>query len=389
MEPNALDEMMALMRSGNQIGGITAGVKIWNRGDNLLTRLCSTRYWFAFNIERACQSIWGCVSCLSGPIALYRACDLDTILGPWNLQVFGGKHTTFGDDRHLTNQLLGHGLHCRYTHRTWCDSESPKTFVRWITQQTRWTKSFFREAFWFPKSFAYHHPWMFLEMTIHTLYPFFLLSTCFHLLFDPSEGHKLRPVVWLITIFGLAFVKSLVALVIEFDPWLLLFALYGFIHFFGLLPTKLWALVTLNSTGWGTGARSATERKKHQTFAQRSFLIGHLVVWFGIVFTGIGYFVYRLFDNPLLLLITVAMVIMTIYLYWDPDKFSDKFQELREKGPAWMRKRKSASAPEHGAVEIVGDSPDTLSEKPKAPLVKEEPITITSVLPSPTASIKD
>jgi hyaluronan synthase len=262
MEANALDEMMILMRSGPQIGGITAGVKIWNRADNLLTRLCSTRYWFAFNIERACQSIWGCVSCLSGPIALYRSCDLDTILGPWNLQTFGGKHTTFGDDRHLTNQLLGHGLHTRYTHRTWCDSESPKTFVRWIAQQTRWTKSFFREAFWFPKSFAYHHPWMLLEMTIHTLYPFFLLATVFHLLFDPTAGSKTRPLVWLVTIFGLAFVKSIVALLIEFDPWLLLFAFYGFIHFFGLLPTKLWALVTLNSTGWGTGARSATERKK-------------------------------------------------------------------------------------------------------------------------------
>lgn len=117
------------MRSSNEIGGVTADVRIWNRNKSLLARMCSVRYWMAFNIERACQSWWGCVGCISGPMGLYRACDLHEILGLWNLQRFGGKDTTFGDDRHLTNQILAKGLRTRYTHRTYCESESPTTFV--------------------------------------------------------------------------------------------------------------------------------------------------------------------------------------------------------------------------------------------------------------------
>ena len=79
-----------------------------------------------------------------------------TILGPWILQSFLGKETTFGDDRHLTNRILSLGHKTGYTHLAFCDSDTPAGYVRWVKQQTRWSKSFFREAFWFPKSFAYH-----------------------------------------------------------------------------------------------------------------------------------------------------------------------------------------------------------------------------------------
>jgi hyaluronan synthase len=315
IQNNSLDEMLTLLRSSPDIGGVTADVKIWNRAESLLARLCAARYWLAFNIERACQSMWGCVSCLSGPMSMYRTSDLETILGPWNLQIFGGKATTFGDDRHLTNQLLAQGLRTRYTHRTWCDSESPTSFVRWVAQQTRWSKSFFREAFWFPASYAYQAPWMLLETTEQVLYPFILIATVFHFLFDPANGTNWRPVIWLATMFAVAFVKSFVAMIISRDPWMLLFSCYGFIYFFGLLPSKVWALFTMNKTGWGTSARSSSESKVGQSFLQRSFQVGHLVVWYVAVCVGIGFFVRRIFGNPLFFLISAFTLIPAVFLY--------------------------------------------------------------------------
>ena len=111
IQNNGLDEMLTLLRSSPYIGGVTADVKIWNRAESLLTRLCAARYWLAFNIERACQSMWGCVGCLSGPMSMYRTSDLETILGPWNLQTFGGKATTFGDDRTVPRQHPGRLRH--------------------------------------------------------------------------------------------------------------------------------------------------------------------------------------------------------------------------------------------------------------------------------------
>ena len=315
---NGLDEMLTLLHSSDQIGGVTADVKIWNRAESLLARLCSARYWFAFNIERACQSLWRCVGCLSGPMSMYRSSDLETILGPWNLQTFGGKATTFGDDRHLTNQLLAHGLRTRYTHRTWCDSESPTSFVRWVAQQTRWSKSFFRESFWFPASFVYQSPWMLVETTIQALYPFILIATVFHFLFDTSDSSPWRPIIWLCTMFGVALFKSALAVLISWDLWLLLFSLYGFVYFFGLLPSKIYALLTMNQTAWGTSARSATERKRGQSFLQRSFHIIHLVIWYAAVFVGIGFFVYKVFGNALYLLIGAFALLPTLFLYWEP-----------------------------------------------------------------------
>lgn len=372
VQENGLDEMLTLLRSSPDIGGVTADVKIWNRAEGLLTRLCAARYWFAFNVERACQSTWRCVGCLSGPMSMYRSSDLDTILGPWNLQTFGGKETTFGDDRHLTNQLLAHGLNTRYTHRTWCDSESPTAFVRWVAQQTRWSKSFFREAFWFPASFAYQSPWLLLEMTIQTLYPFILVATVFHLLYDTSDTNKWRPLIWLVTMFGIALFKSIMALLICWDPWLLLFALYGFIYFFGLLPSKIWALFTMNQTSWGTSARSATERKRGQTFTQRSFHVGHLVVWFTAVFVGIGFFVYRLLDNALFFLIGAAAIIASMFLYWDRSNFDFWIETV----VLWFKRKHTA--PERAVVLVYGDS--ALPESPplvyKSPDAKEKPVSV-------------
>lgn len=227
--------MYTLLESSPDLGGVTADVKIWNRNESFLALMCAVRYWFAFNIERACQSFWGCVGCLSGPMGLYRTYDLDRILGPWSLQVFAGKETTFGDDRHLTNRLLSLGCTTRYTHRTYCQSESPTEFVRWVKQQTRWSKSFFREAFWFPKAFGYHSFWLTVETTKQALYPFILVATVLHMLFHPTSC--LRPIAWLATMFGVAFIKSLFALAIERDLCMLLFSFYGVIYFFGLLPS--------------------------------------------------------------------------------------------------------------------------------------------------------
>ncbi|KAG4418092.1 hypothetical protein IFR04_008753 [Cadophora malorum] len=317
IQNNGLDEMLTLLHSSPDVGGVTADVKIWNRAESLLARLCAARYWLAFNIERACQSMWACVGCLSGPMSMYRASDLETILGPWNLQTFGGKATTFGDDRHLTNQLLAQGLRTRYTHRTWCDSESPTSFVRWVAQQTRWSKSFFREAFWFPASFAYQAPWMLLETTIQALYPFILIATVFHFLFDPATENNLSPVIWLVTMFAIAFVKSFVAMIMSRDPWMLLFSCYGFLYFFGLLPSKVWALFTMNKTGWGTSARSSSERK------------------YLAVCVGIGFFVRRIFGNPLFFLIGAFTLIPAVFLYLG--------DSVAAKLSGWFGRKKPAS----------------------------------------------
>lgn len=227
--------MFTLLDSSPNLGAVTANVKIWNREESFLTTLCAFRYWFACNIERACQSYWGCVGCMSGPMGMYRTYDLDCVLGPWLLQSYGGRETTFGDDRHLTNQILSRGLNTRYTHRTSCQTESPSDFVRWIKQQTRWARSFFREAFWFPRTLAHQSPWYTFEITKQVILSFTLIGTIIHFLYWPTS--RSRPFVCFVTMLAISFLKSLCAVAIEKDWSMLLYTFYSIHYVLGILPS--------------------------------------------------------------------------------------------------------------------------------------------------------
>lgn len=144
LEPTALKKMWILLDSDPNYGALTADVRIENCCDSFVSLRSPLRYRMAFNIERACQSAFRCVTCISSPMALYRDYNLESIIGMWLCKKLLGMHTTFGDDRHLTNCLLGKGLKTVYTHRTCYHSESPSSFIRWIRQQTCYSNSIAR-----------------------------------------------------------------------------------------------------------------------------------------------------------------------------------------------------------------------------------------------------
>ncbi|KAI0702366.1 nucleotide-diphospho-sugar transferase [Cerioporus squamosus] len=311
----AVTNLMALLFSSPKLAGVTGDVRIWNKKESFLARMSALRYWFAFNVERACQSGFGCVGCLSGPLGLYKVSDMMTILGPWILQSFLGKETTFGDDRHLTNRILSLGHKTGYTHLAVCDSDTPAGYVRWVKQQTRWSKSFFREAFWFPKSFAYHDFWLTVETTKQFLYPMILTATVLQMLYKP--GDLIRPAIWLGTMFGVATIKSLYGVIAEGDLYYMLFGAYGFMYFFGLLPSKLFACFTVGITTWGTSARSKSEFTRPESFYSRTTHIGHLVVWYLALTVGLGFFFASRLSTPLFFLIALVGLFPVLHVYSD------------------------------------------------------------------------
>ena len=95
-------------------------MQILNKYDSWISFLSSVRYWMAFNVERACQSYFGCVQCISGPLGMYRNSLLQQFLEDWYHQKFLGSKCSFGDDRHLTNRVLSLGYRTKYTTRSKC-----------------------------------------------------------------------------------------------------------------------------------------------------------------------------------------------------------------------------------------------------------------------------
>jgi hyaluronan synthase len=242
------------------IGAVTGDVRVTNKRDNLLTRLISYRYWSAFHQERAAQSYFNVVMCCSGPFAAYRRVVVDRIKDDYVRQVFLGQLCTFGDDRHLTNLILREGYRVVFDNRAVVFTQVPTTLPKYIRQQVRWNKSFYREMLWTLKFAHRRHPYLGVDLFLQAVLPFMLMvalvATAYQAIFV-DISHVWKYVAMLVAI---ALVRAGYGLVRTRDPGFLLFVVYGFLHVFVLIPTRLYALVTMKRTHWGTRTLPAGPR---------------------------------------------------------------------------------------------------------------------------------
>ena len=116
-----------------------------NAWRNTLTKMQTVRYYVAFSVLKAAESVFSSVTCCSGCCAAYRRSALTPVLDAWLNQKFLGRPATFGDDRSLTNMILR-------THKVIYDSKArvstlvPETYSQFFRQQLRWKKSWVRES---------------------------------------------------------------------------------------------------------------------------------------------------------------------------------------------------------------------------------------------------
>lgn len=254
LDPDAVVHLLAPMENP-RIGAVTGDVKIWNN-NRPLSFFSALRYWFAFNLERSAQSFFGVVTCVSGPLGLYRSSVLRKVIDPWVDQRFLGEKCTYGDDRHLTNRILGEGYKVVYTHFAYCFTETPTNFTRWVSQQTRWSKSFYRELLFNVRSFHKHELWLTYDLLYQGLYPFFLLySIIWHGILSFQEGTFTYLILWMLTIFMGGWARSLFAYAWTGKRLFYLYFIYSYLYIAGILPAKIYALLTLWDTSWGTSPR--------------------------------------------------------------------------------------------------------------------------------------
>lgn len=238
-----------------RVGAVTGDVKILNVV-NYLSLLSSVRYWFAFNLERAAQSFWGVVNCVSGPLGAYRSDVIREVLDDWMQQTFLGERCTYGDDRHLTNLTLRNRWQVLYTPFASCQTETPTTLWRWVRQQIRWNRSFYREMI-FNFKWAHKHPlWLTYDLTYQTLFPALLLiGMAMQVVFAVHTRSFVPTLVFVTSLLLGGGFRSLYSYLLTRDPRKFCLAFYGFLYIIFLLPARLWALATLWHTTWGTSAR--------------------------------------------------------------------------------------------------------------------------------------
>jgi hyaluronan synthase len=263
-------------------------------------------------MERAYQSFTGNVLCVSGPIGMYRITDLEKIIDKWSEQVFLGKQCTYGDDRHLTNLILGLGKNVMYVPNSYAETETPSSWYRFFKQQTRWNKSAFREFFWSVKILDKHSLFMSVDLVYVLVYPYIVMGYLMYILWYKTVI-ELGFYMSIVLLLGL--IKSVYGTVVSGKYENMFYFMYVFMYVSTVFPGKIWALININDNSWGTSSRKIMS-------ADVSFDIVVPLLWNSVLLGGFGYNIWRsnvlgfVFTDYLLLIIVFIILCLCLLIMW-------------------------------------------------------------------------
>jgi hyaluronan synthase len=245
--------------SDAQVGIVCGHADILNGATNLLTRLQQVRYFVAFRVIKASESIFGSVTCASGCFSAYRRVRLLEVLPRWEVQSFLGREATFGDDRALTNMILRHHK-VVYQASAVCETDVPDTLRKFMVQQIRWKKSWLRESLIAMRFIWRKNPITAVATYASNVFPLVApIIIIRSLIVTPMHGGD--PWMYVIGLYAMAVVYSLYYGVTKRSPYW-----WTGIAFVGLYATVLiwqtyWAIATARKTAWGTRSGRADDGK--------------------------------------------------------------------------------------------------------------------------------
>jgi hyaluronan synthase len=237
-----------------RVGAVCGHADVLNLRENWLTRMQGVRYFVAFRVVKAAESVFHCVTCCSGCFSAYRREAILTRMEWWENQTFLGVSSTFGDDRSLTNCVL-RDWRVVYEKDAVSHTIVPDTFRGFLKQQTRWKRSWTRESLLVAKFIWRKHPvaafFTYLSIVLPLIAPIAALHA---LVWGPVIHGGTLPLVYLAGIYSLAMVYSLYYVLFQ-DEYSLVW-LYGVLFVFFYLAIMLWqtyyAIATCRTSKWGT-----------------------------------------------------------------------------------------------------------------------------------------
>ncbi len=214
IEEDAVEQMIQAFLRDPGIGAASGDARALNADRNVLTRIQDTWYDGQFSIWKATESVFGSVSCVSGPLACFRREAIWNYFPAWAADSFLGREFRFATDRQLTGYVLGQewkGAKLKadnadspfvsevdYPARRWriayvksakVWTNVPARMSSLLRQQTRWKKSFIRNL-----SFSAGFYWRrgFFAALLFYAHALLVVATPFmafrHLLWEPMHG---------------------------------------------------------------------------------------------------------------------------------------------------------------------------------------------------------
>ena len=169
LAPEALSRCIRALVTNPDLGAVSGHARALNADDTVLTRAQDAWYDGQFRVAKAAEATFGSVTCVSGPLAVFRRDAVLNYFPAWANDSFLGREFRFATDRQLTGYVLGQVWKGKELKRRYADSplvfeqDYPERhwrvgYVRsalvWTTvparvrpfmkQQVRWKKSFIR-----------------------------------------------------------------------------------------------------------------------------------------------------------------------------------------------------------------------------------------------------
>lgn len=143
LAPDALRRCVAALVAHPGLGAVSGHARALNADATLLTKIQDTWYEGSFRVSKAAESTFGSVTCVSGPLAVFRRDAIWNYLPAWASDRFLGGEFRFATDRQLTGYVLGQRWLGRKLKRA--NAESP--FVRDVDYaERRWRVGYVRSA---------------------------------------------------------------------------------------------------------------------------------------------------------------------------------------------------------------------------------------------------
>jgi len=258
LEPDAMAKIVQGFHDP-KVGAICGHADVLNLHDTWLTKMQAVRYFVAFKVVKAAESVFSAVTCCSGCFSVYRRSAVMPHLEWWENQTFLGVESTFGDDRSLTNCVL-RGHRVRYESQAISHTIVPETFSQFMTQQTRWKRSWTRESL-IVGSFIYRkHPVAAISAYVGMLLPLIAPVVALRaVVFMPVIEGAPAPIVYALGVYAMAVAYGLYYVLRR--PTYSSIWVYGIVFCFFYLVFLLWqtyyAILTVRTSAWGTRPATA------------------------------------------------------------------------------------------------------------------------------------
>ncbi len=258
VEPGALRKLVQPL-ADPRVGAVCGHADVLNLRETWLTRMQAVRYFVAFRVVKAAESVFNAVTCCSGCFSAYRREAILPRMEWWENQRFLGVESTFGDDRSLTNCVL-RDWRVVYEKRAVSHTIVPTTFRAFVTQQTRWKRSWTRESLLVARFIWRKHPvaafFTYLSIVLPLIAP---VAAVHAIVWGPLAHGGTLPLVYIAGIYSLAMVYSLYYVLFQ-DEYSLVWV-YGVLFVFFYLGIMLWqtyyAIATCRTASWGTRPATA------------------------------------------------------------------------------------------------------------------------------------